>query len=264
MGVSENNNESHIDTEKKTLDVFSKIGVPTQSQDIDIAHRVGKYQHEKPRQIIVRLSNMKAKINVLKNRYKLKGQGVIVVEDLTTQNTRLFTDIRRLSFVTQAWTKDGTVFAKGTEGHVVRVDHNYEVDKLKGLLTRQAKSRATYNVQSKSHHESTSPPRLTKVNYNRRAPLVSAERPAPHDKPRSGPRSDRATEVVVMTITANTVEKTAAEVHHPAPALTATTADTADTVETTAEVHHPAPAHWDCGLIASTPRRDVTSKESAT
>ncbi|GFR91074.1 hypothetical protein ElyMa_000835300 [Elysia marginata] len=46
------------------------------------------------------------------------------------------------------------------------------------------------------------------------------------------------------------VEKTAAEVHHPAPALTATTADTADTVETTAEVHHPAPAHWDCGLIA--------------
>ncbi|GFR72978.1 hypothetical protein ElyMa_002126700 [Elysia marginata] len=39
---------------------------------------------------------------------------------------------------------------------------------------------------------------------------------------------------------------------------------TANTVEKTAEVHHPASAHWDLGLIASTPRRDVTSKESAT
>ncbi|GFR72981.1 Non-LTR (Long terminal repeat) retrotransposon and domain-containing protein [Elysia marginata] len=42
--------------------------------------------------------------------------------------------------------------------------------------------------------------RLTKVNDKRNAPLVSAERPALHDKPRSDPRSDRATEVGVATI----------------------------------------------------------------
>ncbi|GFR91970.1 hypothetical protein ElyMa_006189000 [Elysia marginata] len=143
--------------------------------------------------------------------------------------------------------------------------------------------------------------RPTKDDNIKSAPLVSAEHPAPHDKPRPSPHSERATEVGVAT-TANTVETTA-EVHHPAPALTATTAKTvektaevhhstpaltattantvetiaevhhsapaltattANTVETTAKVHHPAPANWDCSLIALTPRRECTSKESTT
>ena len=123
LGVKETQRaEDHIETERLTLELLNKsLGLNTTSRDIDIAHRVGKPAPNRPRPILVKCIDRKTKIDIIKNRSKLKGTKILIVEDLTAQNMQFFTAVRELSFVVQAWTKEGVIHAKGRNGAIAKV-----------------------------------------------------------------------------------------------------------------------------------------------
>ena len=54
---------------------------------IDIAHRTGRYVPNKSKQIIVKLSSIEDKHNIMKNSKRmLSGQPCYIVDDLTQQD----------------------------------------------------------------------------------------------------------------------------------------------------------------------------------
>ena len=91
--------------------------------DIDIAHRLGKYKHGINRNIIVRFVSRATKIRVFKHRKELKAVDVYVNEDLTKLNQDVLTSVRvkRKDIIEQAWTFEGKVYAKSKGGETRQI-----------------------------------------------------------------------------------------------------------------------------------------------
>ena len=136
LGVKDSPNEV---TDEKVCEVASSIGIKITPLDIDRSHRIGprkqlqepgssyanaaqKQPKSSPSPIIVKLLSYKTKHLFMINRRKLKGTGVVVVEDLTKQNSDLLFQTSRHSKVSASWTIDGRVFAavKATNGKETR------------------------------------------------------------------------------------------------------------------------------------------------
>ena len=84
---------------------------------IDIAHRTGRYVPNKSKQIIVKLSSIEDKHNIMKNSKRmLSGQPCYIVDDLTQQDlkenrkwlpniTTLYENGTKLRFSAGKWRK---------------------------------------------------------------------------------------------------------------------------------------------------------------
>ena len=123
--------ESIDETEEKVIGmVRNKLGLNISKGDIDIAHRIGSYSRtgEYDRAIIVKFVSRKVKMSVLQNRRKLKGTPFRVSEDLTATNHQLLRRVKDIPTVTQAWSKEGVVYAKNSEGSIVKVSHGTALD----------------------------------------------------------------------------------------------------------------------------------------
>ncbi|XP_063959079.1 uncharacterized protein LOC129254761 isoform X2 [Lytechinus pictus] len=107
------------DTDAVVVDVAKRIGVQMNAVDIDRSHRLPSRQtsrdelhsSSKSPAIIVKFTSFKSKQQMMKHRRRLKGSGVVVVEDLTKKNADLLTQTSRHPKVTSSWTSDGRVFA---------------------------------------------------------------------------------------------------------------------------------------------------------
>lgn len=126
-GVQEEANEN---TDDFTLKVANDIGSNIQLNDIDRSHRIGNPNNKKrvkPRDIIVKFSTYRARLNFYKQRTALKEcgyLGVFVNEDLTKKRSSLLYQARTLvksERLKGAWSSDGTVLIKDTEDNVHRV-----------------------------------------------------------------------------------------------------------------------------------------------
>ena len=85
-GVSEENNE---DLESVTLNILQKeIGVVVAQNEIDIVHRVGRRQENRPRSILIKFISHKTKEKVM--RAKKKSTTVKINEDLAPGIKRIF------------------------------------------------------------------------------------------------------------------------------------------------------------------------------
>lgn len=138
------------------MDVFAGIGVTLRATDVEIAHRTGRPLQNRNRSIIIRLTSLKAKQSVMKSRAKLKGRGIVIVEDLTLDNAQLFTKVRCLSFVTQAWTLNGNVFGKGQSGQITKVEHEFDLETLRRNLSEQSR-----RTEQLPHQQDSREPRPT-------------------------------------------------------------------------------------------------------
>ena len=133
--------ERDAQTHVKVLKLFNeKLNVHVSDADIDIAHRIGNKTNDRTRSIVVRFTRRTVRNEVTKNRKKLKGEKIVIADDLTPSNMRLFYRMRDLlGDHKKVWTtgegkilvKIGTFTRKVTlqnEGEIVRMVREGRVD----------------------------------------------------------------------------------------------------------------------------------------
>ena len=90
----------------------NRLGVNVQKSDISIAHRLQASDGDRERAIQVKFTRREAKMDVLRNRRKCKGTGVVIAEDLCSSYLRLFHNLRDLVGKGNVWTWEGKVLCK--------------------------------------------------------------------------------------------------------------------------------------------------------
>ena len=102
------------------------------SEDIEIAHRVGKRNRKGARAIIVRFVSQKVKNEVFWNHKKLmeKKCGIFIVEDLTKKNYQLLVKVKDNPHVDKVWTASCKVFVKTKNSKIVQISSLQDLDAL--------------------------------------------------------------------------------------------------------------------------------------
>ena len=148
-------NESAAASEDLALTVFNKkLGLDIRPEDVQIAHRTGRYTALSTRSIIVQFVSRKAKKDVIGNRKKLRGSGVSIAEDLTPSNVRRLSAIKSLDCVVQSWSFEGKLFAKNKNGHVKEV---LARDLLTEKLFEYPPSNSSLKKPAPTHMDQTTP-----------------------------------------------------------------------------------------------------------
>ncbi|KAK9686108.1 hypothetical protein QE152_g37441 [Popillia japonica] len=111
FGVAEKSNENIQDI---VMNMCSeKLNIDFSLRDIDRAHRIGPRQvGNKKRSIILKLTSFRCKMEILKNRHKLKGTAISIAEDLTKTRYDLYKLAQRKFGVKNTFTLDGTVYIR--------------------------------------------------------------------------------------------------------------------------------------------------------
>lgn len=91
-----------------------ELNIAIDRSEIDRAHRVGRPNNDaRSRPIIVKLKSFHTKLNIMKNKRKLRGKPLYVNEDLTKANQQLLMYARKECRVTGlVYTTDGYIFVK--------------------------------------------------------------------------------------------------------------------------------------------------------
>ena len=80
--------------------------------DVSIAHRLGTFQPDRPRPIILKFVARTHKMQALMNRRKLKCTGEGISKDLTKENYIFWQKVKTHDNIEAAWTWDGIVLHK--------------------------------------------------------------------------------------------------------------------------------------------------------
>lgn len=120
----------HETAEQTTAEVINTInrempGVNLKFDDIDIAHRLGKFDKDKQRQIIVKMKSRMTKINIMTRKKALRGKHIFINDDLTKLNQAVFKSVRvkNKDHVSSAWTQDGVIKYRDHNDHIQTVNY---------------------------------------------------------------------------------------------------------------------------------------------
>lgn len=69
--------------EKIQMLLVEKLELDIINSDIDVAHRIGKFDGHRQRPIIVKFMCRRKKIQCIQNRYKPKKTGIVIKDDLS-------------------------------------------------------------------------------------------------------------------------------------------------------------------------------------
>lgn len=108
--------------------VTEKLGVELTKNEVSIAHRLGKYTREKPRNVIVKFTTRRKKHEIIRARRKLRGSRFVIFEDLTRENQRVLRDAFHLDCVKNTYSIDGKLFAVLQNGMKRRLFLNTPLD----------------------------------------------------------------------------------------------------------------------------------------
>ncbi|XP_069103903.1 kinesin-related protein 1-like [Argopecten irradians] len=100
--------------------VNDKLNVPLRESDIDIAHRLGRFDGSTPRNIIVKFTHRRKKAEIIRARKGLKGTKIVVYEDLTRYNQQRLKDAYQLKCVKNSYSIDGKLFVILSDGKTRR------------------------------------------------------------------------------------------------------------------------------------------------
>lgn len=90
--------------------INERLKVNLSINDIEVAHRAGKFTQGKPRSIIARFLNRETRQVILKNRRLLKGSRISISEDLTSQNVKLLNRVSNSDKVEKVWSTNGKIY----------------------------------------------------------------------------------------------------------------------------------------------------------
>ena len=124
FGVKEASSGNREDCKEKVKSVMSKCKDDIMLDDIDVAHRVGQYNNDKPRPIIVKMKNHGVRWEVLKARKELKGikehgSSLSIGEDVTREYMDFLGKIKAKG--RNAWFWNGRVFVQRDDGSSITV-----------------------------------------------------------------------------------------------------------------------------------------------
>lgn len=111
----------------KICEIAAGINIRLNTWDIQDSFRIGNAEEDRPRLVLVRFVNYKARMDLYTNRMRLKDpmdRKVFASEDLTEKNSKIFFEARTLARAKmfQAWTLNGRVFLRtqlNGEGHSI-------------------------------------------------------------------------------------------------------------------------------------------------
>ena len=124
--------ETEVQTARVVRELFKhRLGLTVQASDISIAHRLqARDGNHKPRTVIVKFTKRTTKVDVLANRKKLKDTPIVIAEDLSPSNMRLFHKMRDIAGNRNTWSHDGKILVKlGTQTIRVTTENVNEVTK---------------------------------------------------------------------------------------------------------------------------------------
>ena len=129
---------------------YNELGL---EPDIEIAHRIGVKSRDpnKPRTIIVKFVRRSDKLNVMLQRKSLKGKGISISDDLTVKNVSLINETRNHERIEATWSWDGKVYAKGTNGHKLKLFPGIKIDDELDKAEAQANERANVQANARSN-----------------------------------------------------------------------------------------------------------------
>ena len=113
LGLDGEQNEKEDELENKVIGLANDLGVTLTPEDISVVHRVGRPIPHENRPVIVRFTQRKKKIHIMKKKSELKKKQrkEFINEDLTALRATLFKIVREQSIVKNATTIDGKIFA---------------------------------------------------------------------------------------------------------------------------------------------------------
>lgn len=110
FNMKEKNNEN---TTQEVINLLnSKLPININNNDIEICHRIGRTIDNKIRGIFIKFSNYQTRQEIYLNKKLLKGSGVIIREDLTSNRINLLNEAIRKTSLRDAWTNRGIVHVK--------------------------------------------------------------------------------------------------------------------------------------------------------
>ena len=117
------NGENSDQTIRAVRKLFrDKLNIEVRETDIDTAHRLGRFETDRERSVIVRFTRRTVKNDVIRNRKKLKDTPVIITDNLCPVNMKLYYRLKELVGGRNVWSIDGKIFAKVGNGQTKRVD----------------------------------------------------------------------------------------------------------------------------------------------
>lgn len=123
FGLTETKNE---DIENVTIEFLnSKLKMGFTTSNIGECYRVGRQTDNKPRAILINFVNHKQRMEVYYKKRDLKGSGITMKEDLTTENLNKYTEASEKYGLKNTWTKNGVVYVK-TADRVIRYAEDLE------------------------------------------------------------------------------------------------------------------------------------------
>ena len=102
--------------------IKDRFNIPIDELDIQLSHRLGPPNSKRPlrsNKIIVRFMNYKKRKEVFNSKKKLKGQGIVISENLTAIRYKIYQAAISQFDRNVVWTSDGRIFAKLNDNIVV-------------------------------------------------------------------------------------------------------------------------------------------------
>ena len=128
--VPEGDGETSDDCRKKCCDIFNqKVNVKTAVTDMEVVHRPSTPTGTKSRTTLVRFFDRKLRDQILAKRRKLKNKGIVIGEDPTFANHKVYMAAVKHSACSSAWTVNGKTFAKLTNGTKMKLDMHTDVNR---------------------------------------------------------------------------------------------------------------------------------------
>ena len=122
--------ETGEQTARVVCDFFEReLGVRVHRTDISIAHRLQARDDRPHRAIQVKFTRRQTKLDILRNRKKLRGTPVVIVEDMCSSYMRIFNEMRDLVGKGNAWTWEGKIFVNiGGATKRVTMENKHEIE----------------------------------------------------------------------------------------------------------------------------------------
>ena len=109
-------------TDEVVLNIINeKLGIAIEDLDLQRSHRLGPMNNSRPlrsnmkkapRPIIIRFSNYKKRLEIFKAKSKLKGQRLLITENLTQRRYSIYVAAMEKLGRANVWTNEGRVLTK--------------------------------------------------------------------------------------------------------------------------------------------------------
>ena len=123
--VGENAPQNELESlEDQVVNFLESKDISIDRNTIGACHLLGNRSRQHPRRIIIRFTNRKQKISLLKQGRKLSGTNVFLNEHLTQKNAQIARHariLRKKKEVKDTWTTNGLVFIRQKDDSVRRV-----------------------------------------------------------------------------------------------------------------------------------------------